>query len=73
MPNPNSYNILVTGSNGQVGSELKELSSKYPYKFYFSDKKELDITNIHDVRKYIIENEINKKTKGGKDLCSENW
>lgn len=58
MPNPNSYNILVTGSNGQVGSELKELSSKYPYKFYFSDKKELDITNIHDVRKYIIENNI---------------
>ncbi len=54
----NSVNILVTGTNGQVGSEIKELSSNYPYKFYFTDKKELDITNLQDVRKYIIENNI---------------
>lgn len=27
-------NILVTGSNGQVGSEIKELSSSYPYNFF---------------------------------------
>ena len=51
-------NILVTGSNGQVGSEIKELSSNYPYKFYFTDKKELDISNLQNVRKYIIENNI---------------
>ena len=51
-------NILVTGSNGQVGSEIKELSSNYQYKFYFTDKKELDISNLQDVRKYIIENNI---------------
>ncbi|MCK9162642.1 MAG: dTDP-4-dehydrorhamnose reductase [Arcobacteraceae bacterium] len=52
------FNILVTGSNGQVGSEIKELSSNYPYKFYFTNKKELDISNLQDVRKYIIENNI---------------
>jgi dTDP-4-dehydrorhamnose reductase len=51
-------NILATGSNGQVGSEMREISSNYPYKFYFTDKKELDITNLQDVRKYIIENNI---------------
>lgn len=52
------HNVLVTGSNGQVGSELRELSSNYPYKFYFTDKKELDITNLQSIRKYIIENNI---------------
>ncbi len=51
-------NILVTGSNGQVGSEIKELSSNYPYKFCFTDRKELDISNLQDIRKYIIENNI---------------
>lgn len=36
--------ILVTGSNGQLGSELKDLSSAYPsYDFYFADKEQLSI------------------------------
>ena len=36
--------ILVTGSNGQLGSELRELSSQYPeYQFVFTDLPELDI------------------------------
>ncbi len=33
MPNKNS-NILVTGSNGQLGSEIKELSKNYSYNFF---------------------------------------
>jgi len=52
-------NILVTGVNGQLGSEIRELSSDYKYKFYFTDRKTLDITNQNDIRKYIIENNIN--------------
>lgn len=40
-------NILVTGSNGQLGSELRELSVQYPNcQFTFTDVTELDITNI---------------------------
>jgi dTDP-4-dehydrorhamnose reductase len=37
-------NILVTGSNGQVGSELQALANAYPtFSFVFVDKEDLDI------------------------------
>lgn len=37
-------NILVTGSNGQVGSELQALANSYPnFSFIFVDKADLDI------------------------------
>jgi dTDP-4-dehydrorhamnose reductase len=37
-------NILVTGSNGQVGSELQALANSYPnFSFVFVDKEDLDI------------------------------
>lgn len=39
--------ILVTGSNGQLGSELRDLSAEYAnYSFTFTDVAELDITDI---------------------------
>ena len=42
-------NILVTGSKGQLGSELQELSAKSGKQhFFFYDLPELDITN-HDL------------------------
>lgn len=50
--------ILVTGVNGQLGSEIKELSIKYPYTFYFTDKYELDITDANKVNSYIQANNI---------------
>jgi len=38
--------ILVTGASGQLGSELKELSSRFSgYSFIFTDTPEMDITN----------------------------
>lgn len=38
--------ILVTGSNGQLGSELKVLSVQYPeYQFIFTDLPDLDISD----------------------------
>ena len=44
-------NILVTGSNGQLGLELKKVSKEYPnYKFLFSDIDSLDITDFDAVR-----------------------
>ena len=54
------HNILVTGRNGQLGSEIKDLEKSYPkYSFYFTDIKELDITNKVAIEKFVIENEIN--------------
>jgi dTDP-4-dehydrorhamnose reductase len=52
-------NVLVTGSNGQVGSELKELSSNYPYDFFFTDRETLDITNEEAIKNFIQSNNIN--------------
>ena len=44
--------LLVTGSNGQVGSELQFLAAQYPnFQFTFVDVKDLDITDakaVHD-------------------------
>src|SRR5512133_253964 len=38
--------ILVTGASGQLGSELKELSSRFSgYSFIFTDTPEMDITD----------------------------
>ena len=52
------FNILVTGVNGQLGSEIKELSSNYPYTFYFTCKDDLDITNEKAIEEFIIKNHI---------------
>jgi dTDP-4-dehydrorhamnose reductase len=38
--------ILVTGANGQLGSELKKLSKNEQFEFVFTDVDELDITDI---------------------------
>lgn len=52
-------NVLVTGSQGQVGSELRELSSEYKYNFFFTDRGSLDITNERSIREFIETNNIN--------------
>ena len=52
-------NILITGSNGQLGSEIQELSSNYNYTFFFTDRDILDITNEKDIQKFIQTNNIN--------------
>ena len=42
--------ILVTGSNGQLGNELKVLAEAYPcFNFVFTDVAELDITSEIEV------------------------
>ena len=53
-------NLLVTGGNGQLGSELKELAPNYQdYNFLFTDVSDLDITAHDEVRKFIEINNIN--------------
>lgn len=49
-------NILVTGASGQLGSELKELSKEYPYRFIFVSKNELDISDYEALEKFILTN-----------------
>ncbi len=51
-------NILVTGSKGQVGSELQELSSKYAYNFFFTDRDSLDITEKDQIETFVNANKI---------------
>ena len=51
-------NILVTGSNGQLGLSLKELSSQYGYICKFKSKKELDINNTRQIKNIIINEKI---------------
>lgn len=47
-------NVLVTGSQGQLGRELQALEKEYPdYTFFFTDIKELDITHEDDTAKFI--------------------
>jgi dTDP-4-dehydrorhamnose reductase len=51
--------ILVTGSKGQLGSEIKALKSAYPVlEFVFSDLPELDICNLSLLNDFVKENEI---------------
>lgn len=56
-------NVLITGSNGQLGSELKELVSNSKleiqnHTFIFADSKLLDITDHQAVKKFIVDNDI---------------
>jgi len=53
-------NIFITGSNGFVGSHLKEfLQTHYKnYKLFTPSSKELDLANEKKVDKYIISNRI---------------
>ena len=45
--------ILITGANGQLGNEIRELAHLYPqYNFLYTDIAELDITNAAEVNRY---------------------
>lgn len=53
-------NILVTGSNGQLGSELKAISTRYQgHSFLFTDVDELDITDTQKILEFFKKNEVN--------------
>ena len=56
---PKALNVLVTGTSGQVGSELKKLSLEYPYNFFFTTKKDLDISIEENIQSFINKCSIN--------------
>ena len=52
--------VLITGSNGQLGSEIKELENSYnKIDFIFKDLPELDICNSEALETFIIDHKIN--------------
>lgn len=52
-------NILITGSNGQVGLELQLLQKKTKfYNWFFTDKSNLDVTSKKELEHFCKKNEI---------------
>jgi dTDP-4-dehydrorhamnose reductase len=52
-------NILVTGSNGQLGTEIKKLSKNYKkWNFFFLDLPNLDITDLEGIDNLVKEKSI---------------
>ena len=52
-------NILITGANGQLGNELRQISGNYAnFRFFFTDVDELDITHSDAVHDFFDKNKI---------------
>ena len=59
-------NILVTGANGQLGNEMRIISSDFNDKYIFTDINQveglettyLDITDLDAIRKMVSENDV---------------
>ena len=52
--------VLITGSNGQLGSEIRDLYTNYEkIEFFFKDLPELDISDADSVSTLIINKRIN--------------
>ncbi len=52
-------NILVTGSKGQLGNEIRVISEQFPqHKYFFTDVEELDICDKNAVEAFICGNQI---------------
>ena len=53
-------NILITGSNGQLGSEIKDLVTNYKnFNFFFLDLPELNICKSEELNTFIVDQNIN--------------
>ena len=53
-------NILITGSYGQLGSEIKDLVTNYKnFNFFFMDLPELNICNSEELNTFIVDQNIN--------------
>lgn len=51
-------NILVTGANGQLGSEMRRVGSVSPNNYIFTDIAELDITDSNAGLAFVADNNI---------------
>ena len=53
-----SKRILVTGANGQLGSEMRKLGAVSPNEYIFTDVAELDITDKSAVMTFVEQSKI---------------
>jgi len=53
-------NVLVTGADGQLGSELKALTGRLnlPFRFLYTDAEQLDITDREQIASYVNDYQI---------------
>jgi len=51
-------NILVTGKNGQLGSEIQELSQDSKHNFFFADSSECNIHDVDSIETIVESNKI---------------
>jgi len=52
-------NLLITGANGQLGSSLQKIQTKYPgYAFFFTDVDTLDICDKQQIVEFVQSNRI---------------
>jgi len=52
-------NVLITGANGQLGLELKNLGNKFPnLKLFCTDRQSLNILNFEAAEQYVLKNKI---------------
>lgn len=51
-------NILITGSNGQLGSELRKIGFTALDEVFYTDVAELDITSYEAIDRFVVENEV---------------
>lgn len=52
--------ILITGSKGQLGKEIEELSPSFSeFRFLFTDVEELDISSREKIQNFIEEKQVN--------------
>ena len=52
-------NILITGSSGQLGRSIKDISDEFMYNYFFMTKSNLDITDSPKLEKFLLYNDIN--------------
>ena len=59
MTHSSPIKTLVTGSLGQLGSEIRDISIQYPqFDFFFVDIEDLDLTDTNTVRDFITRNDF---------------
>jgi len=52
--------ILITGSNGQLGSEMQQATKRFPnFKYIYTDVAELDICDKNTLNSFVKENGVN--------------